>query len=73
MEALFAGIVTTLFDYSKLTNPDGNYNLESMKKKFEGWKLKDFKKNFPGGENAVYPMIIEVMNNFDISRYYKDI
>ena len=73
MEALFTGIITVLKDYSSLTAPEGNYNVDSMKKKFEGWKIKDYKKNWPGGENALWAFIIDTMNNFDISKYYTSI
>lgn len=73
MEALFAGIVTVLTDYNMLVGSDKPYEVSQMKKKFEGWKIKDFKKNWPGGDTALFNSIIEIMNNFDISQYYKQI
>ena len=71
MEALFAGMMTALTDFNKQTASEVPYDVQSMKKKFEGWKMKDFKKNWPGGDNQVYSAFLEYMNNFNVVEYYK--
>ena len=42
-----------------------------MKKKFEGWKIKDFKKKWPGGESQLFANIHTYLMNFNIEEYNK--
>lgn len=67
---LFGGIVMVLSDYTALVTQEANYDVKKMQKMHENWKMKDYKKNWPGGESGLNNWIIEVMDNFDIVKYY---
>ena len=63
--------MTILYDYNLLSGGAESYDVQSMKKKFEGWKMKDFKKKWPGGEQVLYANVHSYITKFNIEEYYK--
>lgn len=70
MMGLFAAMVTVLQDYNEHKKNGESYDVNTMSKRYESFTMKEFKK-WPGGETQLYANIIEFMQNFNVSEYYK--